>query len=240
MRKVAIFILLFLLSFSNLRVIYATDSTPSASIQSKLDALKQEIASKAAVLKKEINKKLQNKAFVGVIKSKSLSSITVAASIGPKIISVNQDTIFETNKKLKKKLTIDTLSPEDYIAALGDVDDTGVLTAKKIVLLTDSTSPKSYLLGQIASISDSSVIIKDKSLKNFTVSIDKKTDLKSGEEIILLSDIKVSNFVVITGITNQEVLQAQFIYLLPNNGIIKPKKLATPSAQIATPSAKKK
>ena len=40
----------------------AVDSTPSAEIKAKLEELKKEIASKAAKLKQEVNRKLQNKA----------------------------------------------------------------------------------------------------------------------------------------------------------------------------------
>ena len=81
---------------------YAMDSTPSANIKAKLEELKQEIASKAAKLKQEINLKLQNKAFIGTIKTKSINSITLASNTGSKIISLNQDTQYASRIKNTK------------------------------------------------------------------------------------------------------------------------------------------
>src|SRR3989338_2847231 len=81
--------------------VYAADSTPSADIKIKLEELKKEIASKAAKLKQEISSKLKDKAYIGNVKSKSDTSLTIATSTGPKIISVNQDTIFDSKIKSK-------------------------------------------------------------------------------------------------------------------------------------------
>ena len=78
---------------------YAAESSPSADIKSKLEELKKEIASKAAILKQEVNKKLKDKAYVGKVKHKSDSSLTLAASSGPKIVSINQDPLFESKIK---------------------------------------------------------------------------------------------------------------------------------------------
>ena len=72
---------------------FAAESTPSsdplrqsdseASIKSKLEELKKEIASKAAKLKQEVNQRLQNKAYVGAVKAVSETSITIASQSGP-------------------------------------------------------------------------------------------------------------------------------------------------------------
>ena len=66
---------------------HALDSTPSAEIKTKLEALKQAIASKAAIIKQEINHKLQNKAYVGLVKTKSLSVIFTLLPSGIKFKS---------------------------------------------------------------------------------------------------------------------------------------------------------
>ena len=79
--------------------VFAADSTPSADVQSKLKALQNEIASKAAKLKNEISKKLQNKAYIGVVKSKSSNTLTLATRSGTKVVNTNQDTIYEPVKK---------------------------------------------------------------------------------------------------------------------------------------------
>ena len=136
--------------------VYAVDSSPSADIKSKLEELKREIASKAAVLKQEVNKQLTNKAYIGKIKTKSSSAITLASKNGPRIVNINQDTEFESQLKAKK-YSQKLISEEDFIVSLGDVDENQVLTAKKFILLNPMSQtliPKTYLWGQIVSVSE--------------------------------------------------------------------------------------
>lgn len=200
----------------------AADSTPSADIKSKLEELKKEIASKAAKLKDEVSQKLQNKAYVGFLKVKSQNSLTLATQKGPKIVNINQDTVFESRLKSKKSFSLKTLTLEDFIAALGDIDEVGVLTAKKIVLLPPQPSPKTALWGQIISISEKLATLKDRNLKNIAVSLPPST-------------AKVNDFVILTGNFNKnEIFEADYVYIIPQGGILKPKKVATPSATKST------
>lgn len=215
----------------------AAESSPSADIKSKLEELKKEIASKAAKLKQEVNRKLQDKAYVGLVKTKTDSSLTLAARSGAKIVNINQDTIFESLVKQRTKFSLKTLAEEDYIAALGDIDETQVLTAKKIVLLPkEEDTPKSFLWGQVIAISDNLITIKDRSLKNIAVSSPS-------------SDLRINDFVILTGYLNKNgIFEAGFVYVIPQGGFLKPKKVATPSAtvkptssaKVAAPSGKKR
>ncbi len=240
-----IVVLLFTFSIVNfplsIPAVLAADSTPSASIKTKLEELKKEIASKAANLKQEVNKKLQNKAFVGFVKSKSDKTITIASSNGAKIISVNQDTIYETKSK-KSKYSLKSLSEEDYIAALGDVDEIGSLVAKKLVLLPDpGKDSKAITWGQVVSMGEN-LVIKTKTDKNITVTINSNTEFKKGGQDLNFNDVKLNDFVIVVGNTdNPSVLKSVFIYVIPQGGFIKAKKVATPSAspKTATSSAKK-
>lgn len=176
--------------------------------------LKQAVASKAAKLKQEINDKLQNKAYVGIIKSMSISSITLASETNTKLVTVNQDTVYE-GKRPKE---------ENYIAALGDIDETATLTAKKVVLLSldvKSEQAKTYLWGQIISTSDELITLKDKESKILSVSTAKiNTKFKNGD------------FVIITGyLSKNKILEASFLHIIPQGVILKPKfKESTPSA----------
>lgn len=193
----------------------AAESTPSADVQSKLKALQIEIASKAAKLKTEISKKLQNKAYIGTVKSKTASTITLASRSATKLININQDTVYgsSTTKKI-------IIKDEDSIAALGDVDENGVLTARKIVILPSSSIrlPTSILWGQVISVSDELATIQDKSLKNVAVSLTKISSPKPGQYVILVGQ-KGKN----------DILAADFLYVIP--GKEAPIKVATPSAE---------
>lgn len=204
----------------------AVESTPSSDIKSKLEELKKEIASKAAKLKQEVNKKLQNKAYIGTVKTKSSSSIMLESKNGPKIVNFNQDTEFVSNVK-GKKYSPKVILEKDYLAALGDVDELGVLTAKRIVLLKNpSLEVKKILWGQVIAISDKLITIKDKNLKNVAVSISNP------------SKVKVSDFVILTGFLGKnDIFESDLVHVIPQGGVIKPKKIATPSAQVATKSA---
>lgn len=204
----------------------AANSTPSASVKEKLEELKQEIASKAAKLKQEINRKLQNKAYIGIVKSKSDTSITLASKNGTKLVSVNQDTEYEDltpqKKGVKRKTpSLQAITEESKLAALGDVDDTGVLHAKKIILLPPLTSQieKSILWGQVISKSDDLISVKTKSGQTKPVSI---AEIKT--------KFKTNDFVIITGILGKnDILEASYLYIIPKGEILKP-NLSTLSA----------
>ena len=203
---------------------YAIDSTPSAEIKAKLEELKREIASKAAKIKQEVNRKLQNKAYVGKVKSKTANSLTLISRNAPKTVSVNQDTVFENKIKSKQKFSPSTISEEYYIAGLGDVDETGVLTAKKVILLPTPTSEsKTFLWGQIIAISDDNLVtLKDKNSKSVAATLPN-------------SKGQVGNFVILTGLMGKnDIFEAKFVYVIPQSGILKPKKIATPSAHPKT------
>ncbi len=106
---IALFFLIFL-SLSplpnTLHPAFAADSTPSSDIKSKLADLEKEIASKAAKLKQQISGKLSNKAYIGKVKVISTNTITIATVNGPKLVNINQDTIFESKIKTKKYLRL--------------------------------------------------------------------------------------------------------------------------------------
>lgn len=210
---------------------FAADSTPSASVKSKLEQLKLEIASKAAKLKSEINQKLQNKAYIGIIKSKSNTILTLATRSDTKIVNITQDTVYEPSSLNTKK---GALKEEDTIAALGDVDETGVLTARKIVKLPITNNQltthqpfglKSYLWGQVISASDEIATIRDRSGKNMAVSV-----LKIDKAV------EIGQTVIVTGYMGKnDIMTASFIFTTS-----KPKILPSPkeSTRSATPSSK--
>ena len=233
-KKFIVYSLLFIVSifvlttYDTQYTIYASDATPSADIKSKLEEFKKEIASKAAKLKQQVNQKLQNKVYVGMVQEKSETSITISDKQGRKTIKINQDTVYDTDLKPKLKYSYKLVEKDDYIAALGEVDDLGNLVAKKVVLLpTETITPKTILWGQIISLTENTATIRNNDLKNTTASFAK-----------LDTNAKISDFVIATGFLNKnQVLQTSFVYVIPQGGFIKSKKIATPSATISTPSS---
>lgn len=236
--KLIIFFLFLISPFPlTLSPVYAVDSTPSAIIQSKLNELKKEIASKAAALKQEVNRKLQNKAYAGIIKSASGSAILIIDKNGVKNIKVNQDTVFENQLSKKKALKFADLKEGQLVAGLGEIDELNNLIAKKIILIApsnweDAYKPKTVLWGKVISSDENILTIKDYQGKNNAVSI-KDIDIP----------IKMNDFTIITGYLNKtSIINATFAYVIPQGGVLKPKKIATPSAtpKTASPSATRK
>lgn len=231
----ALFCTLYIVNYTFAQSVIAAESTPSAAVKDKLQALQTEIASKAAKLKTEISKKLQNKAYIGIVKSKSASTLTLAARSGTKVVNINQDTIYEpaslTTSPRGGAGKKGALKEENYIAALGDVDETGVLTARKIVLLANGQpQTKTVLWGQLISISDDLATISDKSGKNIALSLKTQTPIKQNQ------------FIIVSGYFGKnDILNAKFLFVIPGKENI---KTASPSAiestKSATPSAKKK
>lgn len=238
MRKYFITRLIFIvfLIFIILPPVQATESTPSSKAKEKLEALKQAIASKAAKLKQQMAKKLQNKAFVGVVESKSVNSLTLAARSGTLMVSVSEDTTFQDTSAQAKSVSLKNIKEGSLIATLGDVDDAGVLHAKKVIVLPQvqkDRPQKQYFWGQIISESFPLITIKNKEGKITSVTTSK-----------IESQFKNNDLVIITGIPGKnDILEAKFLYVIPQSQVLKPKlKVASPSATLkpATPSGKKR
>lgn len=190
-------------------------STPSADIKLKLKALQEEIASKAVKLKQEISQKMQNKAYVGFLKNNSDSSLTLATRSGLKIITITEDTIYSktTNKGKAPKVTLASLSPDNYLVALGDIDEAGVLTAKKIVLLTPPDTQKHIVLGQVTALGSQSFVIKDKDDESTKILVDEDTDYQLGKVKALDSILLGKQLVVVGEGSPSATLKARFVYL---------------------------
>lgn len=198
---------------------HAIDSTPSADVKSKLEDLKLEIASKAAKIKQEITQKISNKAYIGTIASKTSTTLSITTKSGTASATITQDTVYSPQKFLKLG---------DFIAALGEVDETGLLHAKKIAFLPASPAGGPTILwGQIISITDDLATLKNREGKIGTISLKK-----------IQENIKLNDFVIVVGFPNKNgILEARFIHIIPQGFVLKP-KMATGSAQISTKSAK--
>lgn len=203
-----------------LPTVYAAESTPSADIKSKLEELKKEIASKAAILKTEVDRKLKDKAYIGLVKESSTSSLTLAKGTGQKKVNLNQDTLYESKLRSRKNFAQKNIALDDYIAALGDVDEQGVLTARKVILLpTTNPKLKTYLWGQIVSISGKLATLKDKDLNSVALSIPS------------IFEVGANDFVILTGNKGKnDIFEAEFVHVM--SGVLKLKKIATPSATL--------
>lgn len=243
-----------LLVFSILYLVYgglltssvsaAETSSKSASLIDKINALKAEVASKAASLKAEVNKKLENKAYVGIITKVDSTSIVLAASTGTKNVLVNEYTSFQDNtastKKTKPSFQTKDLKIDDTIAALGDVDDKEALVAKKVVKVKKLTDPPTTFWGQIHSLTNSTIMIQPKGGDKISITTTPQTVFSLGKEEASINDVKINKFLsgVGTKIKDNKT-DARYIYLIPSSGYFKPEKIKAATTS-ASPSAKPK
>lgn len=184
----------------------ALDSTasasPSASLQTKLKELKDEIASRAAEFKAEVSHKLQNKAYVGAIKSKSDNSLTLTGKYGDKSVKINEFTEIKPN--LKK------LEMGNYVVALGDIDEADVLTAKKIIKITPLQDKKQVIFGKVLAINENIITLKTD--QNLAVSTNAQTNFKIGQKDGTLDNIKIGQKVIVSGIVKNNIIKASLVF----------------------------
>ena len=232
-------IILLLILFYALPV-SAQESSDSASLMQKLTALKEDIASKAAEIKNEVNKKVQNKAIIGSIILIDDTEMTIQTLNSTKTIKYDEFT--EIIGAKGKEIKVETLEVDDRIAALGDVDDKNNLIAQRLVYLDNFASNSAQLIyGQIQKSAANTITIqaRDGQTKNLTTNAQTNFFLGNNEASILDAKVEQS---LLTRATLQKdgSLKARFIYFIPSTGFNKPIDKSTPPTKSALPSASPK
>lgn len=211
------------------------EATPT-SVLDKLSELKKEIASKAAKLKEEVNKKMENKALVGQVLEITESRINLKTKTSTKFININEFTNYQDGPQTTKtsKIAFKDIEKDDLVAALGDVDDKEVLNAKKIVKLDKTIyeiSKKKFYWGQVQSITGNIINLKTRENPEVKLVTSNNTSYQMGNDEATLATIKPNRFIISLGSTNSKNQNiSEFIYILTNGGILKPDlKTASPS-----------
>lgn len=217
---------------------YAQESSPSATIADKINALKEEIASKAAEIKTQITKKVQNKALIGKIISISDTEVTVQTLKEAKIIKIDEFT--EVLGAKNKEIKIETLEGGDSVAALGDFDDKNTLVAQKLVFLENYASASARLIwGKIQKTAAPTITLITKDGNTESILTNSSTNYFLGNEEASIADAKVEKQLV-ARVTQQKngTLLAKYIYFIPSMGFTKPdSEDSSPSAKIQTKPA---
>lgn len=212
----------------------ATSSAKVNPILEKINAIKQQAASKAAELKQIVSSKLQNKVFSGKIMNIDGSKLTLQGRVSEKIVLTNEYTAFENEANPRLKFDVTDLSSSDNIAALGDADDKNQLTAKKLVKLKSKPAlPKDVVWGEVQKANANQIQILSKGGKTLTVISSGETQIMLGNDEATLKDISENKVILASGKLNGEKLSAEYIYIGSRGGTLKPIKVtATPSASV--------
>lgn len=220
--------------------ISAQESSVSGSLLQKLNELKEDIASKAAQLKTEMTKKVQNRAIIGTILDLRSNEITIQTINSTK--TVKYDEFTEVIGSKGKKIKAETLESNDNIAALGDVDDKNNLVARRLVYLeTPATISAQLIWGQIQKVTGGTITLKDKSGQTQNILTGSQTDFFLGSQEASILDAKVEKYLAARAIKSKDgILRARFIYFIPSMGFTKPTEKPPTLLKTASPSAKVK
>lgn len=231
---------------SSAKVSPEPSSSASSSLLQKINEIKEKAASKAADFISEVAKKMQNKAYFGKIYSISGDNIKIELANNSFDISVNEYTKYASSLKNAKKITgTKDLKDGDFISVLGDVDDKGVLNAKKLIKSNPIASGSASLVwGVVQKITGGTIIVKSSDSSEQTVTSYGKSNVFLGQQEGTLADIKPGRIIIARGKqTNSAGLTSTYIYIVPPSADAKPEKTpisSGPATFLASPSASPK
>lgn len=233
------FLAIFLLSGSPALAANASNSakmspqpsaSASASLMQKINEIKEKAASKAADFITQVTNKLQNKTYYGMINSVDGNKIVVSFRDKDFTIITDEYTGFASALKTTKKIAaIKDLSKGDFISALGDTDDKGVLKAKKIIKSAAPATESAQLVwGQVLKVSGPTITIKNSGSTEQVVTAAVKSSLFLGQEEASLSDIKAGRTIIARGkVSANSGFFSSYIYIIPPTADAKPEKNST-------------
>ncbi len=235
MIKLVIYTLIFSLAtfthYTFPATVFAVDSTQSAktasssSLLEKINLLKQEVASKAAALKPNVNQRLENKFYWGKIISNNLDSISLSTKIGTKFANTNEFTEYAT---VKGKATAKDMRTDDYIVALGDIDDKGNLAAKRVIKIAEPKQDKQTFWGQVKKITGNNLILKAKK-EDISVVLDPEVAFFYGNQEASSSAMGINSQVIVTGYQTGKVINSSYVYIIPQGAMISKQLSPIPS-----------
>lgn len=218
-------------------------ATESASLAEKINQIKEQVASKAANFVSQVAKKLQNKAYFGIITSIEGGTVKIALHNNEQIITTNEYTTFSSALKSSKKISVlKDLTIGDFVSSLGDVDDKAVLKAKALIKSQNIASDSSRLTwGQVLRVNGGAITIKLPDNTSQTISASNKNPIFLGQEEASLLDLKIGRTIIARGKqTLSSGLISSYIYIVPQSATSKPEKVPDspkPAIQSASPSA---
>lgn len=179
-----------LLSF-NASSVLAQTASPSGTLR---DSVKQKVEEELSQIKSGVAKK----GFVGSITAKQDASLTITnLKSQPRTVIATTETVIKLANG--KDGTLADLKLNDFAIAMGDVDSTNKMTAKRIVIFTSAPSDKrqSYF-GTITKTTSNSFTIKTP--KGETLDLKVSAGTKYNDKF-KFSDLKVDSKVVVVVLT---------------------------------------
>lgn len=226
-----------------LYTVYASEATSSADlIKQKIEQLKADIASKAAKIKDELSKKLQNKLILGQVNSIANTNLTVNSADGNHNVITNQYTIIMKDGS-PRKLDLSSIKKDNYLTILGDIDDKSAMNAKKIIIGDKPQFQDRVILsGTIVHNDGTNLQLETvaNTVLTFTLNKDVSVNAFSGQptEKDLTGGLNVI-IVAIKDDKHPDKMNVRFVQVIGKKRL-KPSPTPTANSKIATPSGSKK
>ncbi len=203
--------------FFHVPTVSAQESSPSADLKQKIQDLLNEASKQAKLIQQDVNHKLQNRLVAGLVQSSSDTQIILTTDTKNQLVITSNFTDYNYGGLQT------SINKDNFVVALGDLDDKGNLVAKKIVKRTPpNLPPAQYLWGKVLSASSSGMMVALKDNSQKALSINSDTNFKSSpkENQIIIT-------VAVPGKTG--TLLARTIYLI--------REAPSPTPKVSTQSA---
>jgi len=201
-------LILLLLAFTLSANVSAQTATEGAS--PLRDSVKQKVAEELAQIKKAVSKK----AFLGTISSVSEATLTLT-----NLRNQTRNVVVGTDSVIKLKNgkdgTVADLKSGLVVLVMGDVDSAGVMTSKRLLVISQPAEFKRQaVMGTVTKASSSSLTLEKINTKDtWTI---KLTSANKYTAKTKASDVKVGLKIVVLGtVTSDKALTALQIHLIP-------------------------
>lgn len=159
------------------------------------DAIKEKVQEEINSIKKAVAKR----GFVGTITKVSDLNLTITTLTGD---SRSLVMVTDTTVKLLsgKEGTLKDVKEKNFVIAMGDVDSAGVLTVKRIVIVTQSPADiRVALYGKVTKATTSQLTLETADKTILTVKILSDTKFSTKSAITAAKDIKENSVIIAIG-----------------------------------------
>lgn len=206
------------------------ESTSSADIQENVDSVRKEIEKKVAEKLDKIT--TQKRGYFGKISDLFNKTVVLTLRTQDLTVKINEET--EIVNISRQKVNFDGLEIGSWVIVLGELDQEGVLTAKRVVgIKNPEESPsREALLVKVTEVGEKSLKVEKNDGSTLTVSIDKKTKIsRKNDEKAIIKDISAGDKIIVIGTSKKEgEILAKIIFLFGSIKKSTPSPTSTPES----------
>lgn len=179
----------------------ATASPSAFPTDEKVQEIRDVVKEKVQEKIQEIKERIEKKAFVGILKELTDSTLTIETLTGEKMVSLDKDAVIIDAKR--KEIKIKDLEIDQKVICMGVLNENNILTAKRIVVVAQPAKEpptREVYLGNISQIDPKqslfTLVSKSKNTSHVEVKVSKQTktlvlkdfaELKVGDLLLVIT-----------------------------------------------------